>query len=90
MIKEKKITMTKTNDQRSLYRRLRVVGIGVVVVALVTAGWGIVSRVRAGSHLQQWTEERARSTVTLIELVRANSDQELVLPGTLRAYIDAD
>ena len=81
--------MTDTNDQRSLYRRLRIVGIGVVIVALVTAGWGIVSRARAASHLRQWTEDRARPTVSLIELVRADSDKELVLPGTLRAYIDA-
>jgi RND family efflux transporter MFP subunit len=81
--------MTDTNDQRSLYRRLRIVGICVVIVALATAGWGIVSRARAASHLRQWTEDRARPTVSLIELVRADSDKELVLPGTLRAYIDA-
>lgn len=80
--------MTNTKDQR-LLKRLLVVGISVVVVALLTAVWGIVSRARAGSNLRQWTEERARPTVSLIELVRANSDQELILPGTLRAYIDA-
>jgi RND family efflux transporter MFP subunit len=81
--------MTDTNEHRSLIRRLRVVGIGVLAIALATAGWGIVSRARAGTHLRQWTDARARPTVSLIELVRANSDQELVLPGTLRAYIDA-
>lgn len=81
--------MTDTNDQRSPYRRLRIVGICIVIVALATAGWGIVSRARAASHLRQWTEDRARPTVSLIELVRADSDKELVLPGTLRAYIDA-
>jgi RND family efflux transporter MFP subunit len=81
--------MTDTNAHRSLMRRLRVVGIGVIVIALGTAGWGIVSRARADLRLQHWTEERARPTVSLIELVRADSDQELVLPGTLRAYIDA-
>jgi RND family efflux transporter MFP subunit len=81
--------MTDTNEHGSLIRRLRVVGIGVLAVALATAAWGIVSRARAGTHLRQWTDARARPTVSLIELVRANSDQELVLPGTLRAYIDA-
>jgi RND family efflux transporter MFP subunit len=81
--------MTDTDEHRALLRRLRVVGIGVIAVALVTAGWGIVSRARAGTHLRQWTDDRARPTVSLIELARANSDQELVLPGTLRAYIDA-
>jgi RND family efflux transporter MFP subunit len=81
--------MTIASDRPSFLRRLRIAGIVVVAVALVTAAWGIVSRAIAGMHVRQWTEERARPTVTLIELARAKSDQELVLPGTLRAYIDA-
>jgi RND family efflux transporter MFP subunit len=81
--------MTDRTEHRLLLRRLRVVGLCVVLIALTTACWGIISRARAGSHLQRWTEERARPIVSLIELVRANSDQELLLPGTLRAYIDA-
>ncbi len=89
MIQEKRPAMISTNDRRSPYRRLRLVGMGAVIVASVIAGWGIVSRARAGSHLRQWTEERARPTVSTIELVRVDSDQKLVLPGTLRAYIDA-
>lgn len=81
--------MTATQEHRPLLRRLRVVGIAVVAVAAATAAWGILSRARAGTHLRQWTEERARPTVSLIELTRGGSDRELVLPGTLRAHIDA-
>src|SRR5476649_2297308 len=81
--------MTIASDRPSFLRRLRIAGIVVVAVALGTAAWGIVSRAIAGMHVRQWTEERARPTVTLIELARAKSDRELVLPGTLRAYIDA-
>jgi len=81
--------MTTTNDRRAMYRRLRLIGAGVVVVGLVTAGWGIASRARAGSHLRQWTEARARPTVSLIELIRADADAKLIQPGTIRAYIDA-
>lgn len=81
--------MTDEIAHRAFLRRLRIFGIGVVCVALVTAGWGIVSRDRADSRLREWTEERARPTVSLIELARADAQQELVLPGTLRAHIDA-
>jgi RND family efflux transporter MFP subunit len=81
--------MTASTDRSILIRRLRFAGIGVVALALVAAAWGIVSRARAGSNLQQWTEARARPTVALLELTRASANPELVLPGTLRAYIDA-
>lgn len=81
--------MIHSQNQRVLLRRLLVVGTGIIIVALATAVWGIVSRARASSDLRQWTEERARPTVSLIQLVRADSEQELILPGTLRAYIDA-
>jgi RND family efflux transporter MFP subunit len=81
--------MTSAGYRPLLLRRLRIAGIVVVGVALVIAAWGIVSRAIAGMHVRQWTEERARPTVSLIELTRAKPDRELVLPGTLRAYIDA-
>lgn len=81
--------MTEIIENPALRRRLRFAGMALVAIALAIAGWGIVSRAIAGSHLRQWTEDRSRPTVSLIELARVNSDQELVLPGTLRAYIDA-
>jgi RND family efflux transporter MFP subunit len=81
--------MTPSTDGSISIQRLRLAGICVVALALVAVAWGIVSRARAGSQLQQWTEARARPTVALLELTRASASPELKLPGTLRAYIDA-
>ena len=81
--------MTNTSNHGSLLRRLRGAAIAVAGVALVIAAWGIVSRAIAGMHVRQWTEQRAIPTVSLVELPRGKPDQELVLPGTLRAFIDA-
>ncbi|MEP6883799.1 MAG: efflux RND transporter periplasmic adaptor subunit [Gammaproteobacteria bacterium] len=64
-------------------------GIAALIIALGAAAWGIASRAKAAAELRKWTEARARPTVALIELVRTDSDKILVLPGTLRAYIDA-
>jgi RND family efflux transporter MFP subunit len=81
--------MNNANEQQSLKHRLRIVGIGALIIALSAAAWGIASRAGAGVRLKHWTEERALPTVALIELTRAKSSEELILPGTLRAYIDA-
>ena len=81
--------MNIANEPQLLIRRLRILGVAALIIALGAAGWGIASRAKAGIGLRDWTEQRARPTVALIGLMRTNSDQVLVLPGTLRAYIDA-
>ncbi len=81
--------MSNEIEQRALTRRLRIVGIGALIIALGAAAWGIATRAGASVRLKYWTEERALPTVALIKLARAPSAEELVLPGTLRAYIDA-
>lgn len=71
--------------QRRLYRTLL---IGAAAVCIIIA-LGIGLRLRAQSQVRRWTEDQAIPTVDIISPKPTAQMQELVLPGTLSAYIDA-
>lgn len=64
---------------------------GVVLLALAigTVLWGISTRAKALTAVAKETQELNVPTVAVIAPARAASAQEVVLPGTMQAYIDA-
>ena len=59
------------------------------VLALVLAGWGITSRLHARSQLRERTTGDAELTVTTAKPTLSDAGDELVLPGTVEAYVQA-
>lgn len=63
--------------------------LGVAVVAIVVAWWGISSRARAMTNLTDETRELNTLTVAVTSPKAGAPEEEIVLPGTLQAYADA-
>jgi RND family efflux transporter MFP subunit len=63
--------------------------LGLLIVALILVTWGEVHRVMARSTLRQKTAEEAAPIVVTVAPTRSGSGEELVLPGTVRAYSEA-
>jgi RND family efflux transporter MFP subunit len=61
----------------------------LLVVALVLGIWGEVSRVLARSALRKEAATAAVLTVTTVKAEPSAAGEELVLPGTVQAYIEA-
>jgi RND family efflux transporter MFP subunit len=61
----------------------------LLVVAVVLAIWGEVSRVSARASLGKETAEAAVPTVVTVKAERSSVGEELVLPGAVQAYIEA-
>ena len=74
---------------QDLHRRIRRYSLILLVVALCLAAWGEVSRVRARSSLGKETAEAALPTVVTVTPNRTSLGEELVLPGSVQAYIEA-
>src|SRR5260370_24941286 len=74
---------------QNLHRKIRRYSLILLIVALSFAAWGEVSRVRARSALGKETAEAAIPTVVTVTPNRTSLGEELVLPGTLQAYIEA-
>ncbi len=61
----------------------------VLIVALMLAIWGVVSRVRARGALADATAAAAIPVVTTVQPTRSPATSELVLPGNVQAFIEA-
>lgn len=61
----------------------------VVLVALVVAGWGLMSRQRAEVRLRTDTEQQIARTVTTISAKHSDTVIELSLPGDVVARVEA-
>ena len=70
-------------------RRLRLVGIVALVVALALALSGIAARTLREHSLKQKIDTDAVPTVSVIVPAPGNSKQELVLPSNIQPYYDA-
>lgn len=70
-------------------RRTRTVLFGIAVAALLVAGFGIVTRVRARDDLQKGTRQTAAPIVSIFLPERGAPLQELLLPGTAQAFTDS-
>jgi RND family efflux transporter MFP subunit len=60
-----------------------------LVVALILAAWGIISRVHARSQLAKETTAEAIPQVTTLKPGRSPASEDLVLPGSVQAFIEA-
>jgi RND family efflux transporter MFP subunit len=70
-------------------RRLRLLGVGFVALALILVGYGLVSRAAQSSRLRAVTAAQAVPTVAVIAPATAENRTFLELPGRLEAYIRA-
>jgi membrane fusion protein, multidrug efflux system len=73
----------------ALGARVRRIGRVALGVALAVAIAGIGLRLYQGHRVARWTEEQARPTIALATLTTGGAAREIVLPGTIRAFIDA-
>jgi RND family efflux transporter MFP subunit len=73
----------------NLSKRIRRYAIILAVAALILGAWGEISRVLARSELTK--EAAAASVITVITVTAQSSSagEELVLPGTVQAFIEA-
>jgi RND family efflux transporter MFP subunit len=70
-------------------RRLRLVGIVVLIVAVAIVAYGVVSRAAQNSRLRDLTLAQAVPTVAIVTPSKVANDSGLDLPGRLQAYISA-
>jgi len=73
----------------NLRRKIRRFALILLVLALVLGAWGEVSRVLARSSLEKETAAAAVLTVVTVTPNRTALGEELILPGTVQAYIEA-
>jgi RND family efflux transporter MFP subunit len=74
---------------KNLHAKIRRYSLILLVVALILAVWGEVSRVMARSALTKGAAEAAVINVVTVEPNRTPLGEELVLPGTVQAFIEA-
>ena len=77
------------DEDRKLRRMVRRLSLLLLVIALALGIWGEISRVLARSSLGKETAAAAVPTVITITPDRSALGEELVLPGTVQAYIEA-
>ena len=73
----------------TLRRRLRRLGVVVLVLAGATTVVGVGLRWRQDVRVRTWTAERAVPVVSVVGTRTTGASSEVVLPGTVRAFIDA-
>ena len=78
-----------TGTDTGLRRKVHRYGLILLIVALCLALWGEVSRILARSALAKETAEAAIPTVLTTTPNRTTLGEELVLPGTVQAYVEA-
>lgn len=81
--------MDDTTIDPALGTRVRRAGRVALGVALLVAAVGIGLRLYEGRQVARWTEAQAVPTVALVTLKAGGAAREIVLPGTIRAFIDA-
>jgi RND family efflux transporter MFP subunit len=74
---------------QNLSNKIRRYALILLVVALVLAAWGEVSRLLVRSALSKEAADAAVITVVTVTANRSTSGEELVLPGTVQAFIEA-
>jgi RND family efflux transporter MFP subunit len=72
-----------------LDKKFRRYALIALIVAVGLAIWGEASRVLARSSLRKETAEAAIITVTTVTAQHSAAGEELVLPGSVQAYIEA-
>ena len=84
MLEESKVT-----TDPALSRRVRRNALILLIIALVLGAWGVLSRVIAHSSLAKETAKNALTTVIAVKPTRTDMGEELILPGTVQAFVEA-
>jgi RND family efflux transporter MFP subunit len=74
---------------KTLSRKIRRYSLILLVVALALGTWGEISRVIARNALGKETARDASPTVVTITANRTDLGEDLVLPGTVQAFVEA-
>ncbi len=77
------------NDERPHRSGARRLLLAVAVAAVLLAGLGVASRVKARAALREKTLAAAAPVVTVVHPVEGDPGSELVLPGNVEAFTDA-
>ncbi|MGA2190045.1 MAG: efflux RND transporter periplasmic adaptor subunit [Steroidobacteraceae bacterium] len=72
-----------------LSRSIRRYALLLLVIALALVAWGEISRVMARDALRKGAARDAVPTVITVTAQRASLGEELVLPGTVQAFVEA-
>lgn len=70
-------------------RKLFLLGSSGLITLALLAAWGITSRLRAATDVAARTEAAAIQTVATVKPKVGPAVEEVVLPGTVQAYVDA-
>ncbi|HEY0748261.1 MAG TPA: efflux RND transporter periplasmic adaptor subunit [Steroidobacteraceae bacterium] len=76
-------------DKEKLKRTAQRVLLILIVLALILAVWGVASRLIARSHLKTRSANDSVVTVVTVKAEASGVDDELVLPGSVLAYMEA-
>jgi RND family efflux transporter MFP subunit len=79
----------KPQDKQKMKRNVLRILVILFIVALILGIWGIASRLVARSHVKDRTAADSVVTVVTIKPDLSSADDELVLPGTVMAFIEA-
>ncbi len=77
------------STHRPAPRRLKLVGIVVVIAAIAAAAFGILTRDRSETQLATWTNQQAVPSVDVAHPDLSSAGQHLVLPGDVAAFYEA-
>jgi RND family efflux transporter MFP subunit len=77
------------DESRSMARGVRRFGWIALAIGVTAAAAGIGIRLHAQAAVTDWTETQAVPTVAIVSPQPNAGSQELILPGTLRAYLEA-
>ncbi len=73
----------------ALGQRVRRIGAIALGAALLIAALGVGLRLYQGREVTRWTEQQSVPAVSLATIKAGGAALEIVLPGTIRAFIDA-
>jgi RND family efflux transporter MFP subunit len=76
-------------SDKPLSGRIRRYSLLLLLLALVLAAWGISSRILARNALAKEAARSAVTTVVTVTASRSDAGEELVLPGTVQAFVEA-
>ena len=78
-----------TDANRDLSRKIRRYSFVGLAAALILAAWGEFSRITARNALARETNRNAVATVVTVTASHNGAAEELVLPGTVQAFVEA-
>jgi multidrug efflux system membrane fusion protein len=80
---------SSVEPDKKMARNIRRYSLLLLVTALALAAWGEISRVMARDALRKEAARDAVPTVVTITANRTSLGEDLVLPGTVRAFVEA-